>query len=77
MQIYLHTEARMASKHENGVDSVNGHKQDQPGALRVLIVGAGIAGLSTAIGLRQQGHHVQVWKMGTFNSRITDCEQDF
>jgi NADPH-dependent glutamate synthase beta subunit-like oxidoreductase len=30
------------------------------GGLRILIVGAGIAGLAAAIGLRAQGHHVQV-----------------
>jgi len=28
--------------------------------LRVLIVGAGIGGLATAVGLRGQGHNVQV-----------------
>ncbi|KAK5047454.1 hypothetical protein LTR84_006550 [Exophiala bonariae] len=30
--------------------------------LKILIVGAGIAGLTAAVGLRQQGHHVQVFE---------------
>ena len=28
--------------------------------LKVLVVGAGIAGLATAIALRREGHHVEV-----------------
>lgn len=32
--------------------------------LRVLIVGAGIGGLTSAIALRQQGHHVEVCLYG-------------
>lgn len=43
---------------------VNGyhHGDEQPG-LKVLVVGAGIAGLSAAIGLRQQGHEVHVCEL--------------
>jgi monoamine oxidase len=40
------------------VNGVNGHKQH---GFKILIVGAGIGGLSSAIGLRKQGHEVQVW----------------
>ena len=50
----------MAPRQLNGVNGVNGHKHD---GLTVLIIGAGIAGLSAAIGLRKQGHHVQVSKL--------------
>ncbi len=50
----------MTSLPVNGVNGVNGAGQHASGGLQVLIVGAGIAGLSTAIGLRKQGHQVQV-----------------
>ena len=39
------------------VNGLNGHSQS---GLRILIVGAGIGGLSAAIGLRKQGHSVHV-----------------
>lgn len=31
-------------------------------SLKVIIIGAGIAGLSAAIGLRRAGHDVEVWR---------------
>lgn len=33
---------------------------EHPTPLKVIIVGAGIGGLSAALGLRRNGHHVQV-----------------
>ena len=33
---------------------------DTPAPLRIVIIGAGIAGLSAAIALSKQGHHVTV-----------------
>ncbi|KAI9855206.1 MAG: hypothetical protein M1813_000501 [Trichoglossum hirsutum] len=38
--------------------------------LNVLIVGAGIAGLSTAIALRRAGHHVEVFEQSSFADEV-------
>lgn len=32
-------------------------------SLKVIIIGAGIAGLSAAVGLRRAGHDVEVWRI--------------
>src|ERR1700754_2364170 len=40
--------------------------QSEP--LRIIVVGAGIAGLSTAIALRQAGHRVEVLEKSAFKS---------
>jgi monoamine oxidase len=40
--------------------AINGKYGQRESALKILIVGAGIGGLSSAIGLRMQGHNVQV-----------------
>ncbi|KAF2158261.1 FAD binding domain protein [Myriangium duriaei CBS 260.36] len=45
--------------HTNGIES------DGAG-LHILIVGAGIAGLSAAIGLRDQGHRVEIFEQSQF-----------
>jgi len=41
-------------------NEINGNSSAMGTGLKVLIVGAGIGGLSAAIVLRQQGHHVEV-----------------
>ena len=54
----LSTEA--SSDNEIGVNAVDSKDADQP--LEVIIIGAGIAGLSLGIYLRQNGHRVRVSK---------------
>ncbi|KAJ5765329.1 hypothetical protein N7520_004888 [Penicillium odoratum] len=44
-------------------------KEFNPG-LRILIVGAGIGGLTAAIALRQQGHHVEIFERSRFANEI-------
>lgn len=39
-------------------------------ALEVIIVGAGIAGLSAAISVRRAGHNVRIYERSSFNNEI-------
>lgn len=39
---------------------------EQKAGLKILIVGAGIGGLTAAIALRKQGHHVQIFEQSRF-----------
>lgn len=55
------------ANHANGANGINVNEHHQTHGLRVLVVGAGIAGLSAAIGLRKQGHQVEV---GYCQSRV-------
>lgn len=57
----------MTSLPVNG-NYINGHKSV---GLEIAVVGAGIAGLSAAIDLRKQGHHVQVSEL--FHLRSISC----
>jgi NAD(P)-binding Rossmann-like domain len=45
---------------ESTMNLTNGNYHAEPSPLKVIIVGAGIGGLSAAIALRQQGHDAQV-----------------
>jgi NADH dehydrogenase FAD-containing subunit len=61
----------------NGINGVNGHANDategtSSASLNIFIVGAGIGGLTAAIGLRRNGHNVSVSKIER-NSRLEIC----
>jgi 2-polyprenyl-6-methoxyphenol hydroxylase-like FAD-dependent oxidoreductase len=49
-------------------------RNENPG-LRVLIVGAGIGGLTAAVALRQQGHHVEVCSSKSLTERCQWCNK--
>lgn len=42
----------------------------KPQPLKILIAGAGIAGLAAAVGLRREGHDVHVFEKSAFNSEV-------
>lgn len=43
---------------------------DEARPLKVIVVGAGLCGLSAAIGLRRQGHHVHILESSSFKSEL-------
>lgn len=58
-------EAAVQNGHVNGdVDA------ESEGPLKILIAGAGIAGLSAAIGLRKQGYLVTIFETSQFNEEV-------
>ncbi|KAK7899774.1 hypothetical protein LTR67_003519 [Exophiala xenobiotica] len=49
----------------------NGHSHgDEKPGLKVLIAGAGVAGLCAAIGLRRQGHEVHIYEQSQFATEL-------
>lgn len=44
-------------------NGVNGVSSEEQGPLKVVIIGAGIGALSAAIGLRLEGHEVEVCRI--------------
>jgi NADPH-dependent 2,4-dienoyl-CoA reductase/sulfur reductase-like enzyme len=52
------TANRRPDRDENGVDPQEAHPDIKP--LKIVIIGAGIGGLSAAIALRRVGHDVTV-----------------
>ena len=56
--------------HVNETLISNGTHTASKEPLRILIVGAGIGGLTAAIALRQQGHHVEVFEQSQFASEL-------
>lgn len=56
--------AAVLGRQLNGTNGTNGH--DRPSSLRIVIVGAGIGGLTAAIALRQQGHEVVILEQSRF-----------
>jgi len=59
-----------SSAEVNGNHIANGEQADSTGPLRILIVGAGIGGLTAGIALRQQGHHVQIFEQSRFACEV-------
>jgi NADPH-dependent 2,4-dienoyl-CoA reductase/sulfur reductase-like enzyme len=59
-QILSMAQPNRKHSHASGVNSVNGIQKEEPTGLKILIVGAGIGGLTAAIALRKNGHEVLV-----------------
>jgi 2-polyprenyl-6-methoxyphenol hydroxylase-like FAD-dependent oxidoreductase len=58
----------VSSLDQNTVAAMSQTQESQP--LRIIIVGAGIGGLTTALALRYEGHHVQIFEKSKFANEV-------
>lgn len=57
-------------RHVEHASRINGHTTHDSDPLTILIAGAGIGGLTAAIALRQQGHHVKLYEQSQFAAEL-------
>jgi glycine/D-amino acid oxidase-like deaminating enzyme len=64
------TKAPASNGNTIAVNGTNGTAKSQPQSLNIVIVGAGIGGLTAAIYLRRQGHKVTILEQSRFANEV-------